>query len=149
MRFFLKKRVFLDYASVTPLDRRVARVMQKYQRKYFANPSALYNEALFAKEKLKEARKKIGEILNAREEEIVFTSGGTEGNNLVLLGVFEKYKRESFTPHIVTSAIEHSSILETVDEIRRRGGEVTVLPVSEGGFVDPKNVSSALKQTLY
>ncbi len=146
MSFFGKKRIFLDYASITPLDKRVKRAMEEYEKRSFANPSALYGEALVAKESLQKSREKVAELLNARESEIIFTSGGTESNNLALLGVFERYKKEGFVPHIITSSIEHSSILETVEEIKKRGGEVTVLSVSPDGLINPKDVFRAIKE---
>ncbi len=146
MLFGRKKRIFLDYASITPLDKRVSRVMRQYEEKSFANPSALYEEALFAKKELESARKSIANILNARSEEVVFTSGGTEGNNLALIGIFEKNRRDGFIPHMITSSIEHSSILECVREIERRGGEVTILPVSTEGIVDPNDVRHSIKE---
>lgn len=112
----------------------------------FANPSALYNEALEAKSKLGDARGKIAQILGCQKSEIIFTSGGTEGNNLALLGIFEAHKTKNFTPHIITTAIEHSSILEVCKEIERRGGEVTYLPVDEEGIVKVKDIRDAFKE---
>ncbi len=140
-----KKRIFLDFASTTPVDRGVARVMQESQES-FANPSALYSEAILVKEKIKEAKEKISNILNCQKEEIIFTSGGTEGNNLVILGVFERYKTKDFTPHFVTTVIEHPAILEVCDEIERRGGEVTRVLVGESGVVNPKDIELAIKK---
>ena len=147
MSFFSKKprRIFLDYASITPISPEVIREMHKYEN-IFANPSALYDEALEAKELVKESREKIGNILNARKEEIIFTSSGTEGNNLALLGVFEAHQSENFKPHFIVTNIEHPSILEVCSEIERRGGEVTYIPVSEEGMVDPKIVSEVIKE---
>jgi cysteine desulfurase len=139
------KRVFLDYASTTPIDRKVLKAMEKYNKDIFANPSALYGEALLAKEKLNESRQKIADILNCRKSEIVFTSGGTESNNLAILGIFEAFKKPGFTPHIIVSVIEHSSILEACKEVEKRGGEVTYLPVSGEGLVSAKDVKVLLK----
>ncbi len=146
---FLKKRIFLDYASATPVDKAVKKIMQKYQSDVFANPSALYKEALEAKEAVSFAREKIAKILNCRKEEIIFTSGGTEGNNLALLGIFEKHKTKDFTPHIITTEIEHPAILLVCKEIERRGGKVTKISVSEEGRVNPKDVFKAMtKETV-
>ncbi|MBA3732818.1 cysteine desulfurase [Patescibacteria group bacterium] len=140
------KRIFLDYASTTPIDEQVLKVMKESTSGgNFANPSALYSEALVVKEKIKEAREKIANILNCQKSEIIFTSGGTEGNNLALLGVFEACKRDDFIPHIVTTVIEHPAILEICKEIERRGGEVTYVPVSEEGIVSEKDIIKAIK----
>lgn len=143
-----KKRIYLDYASMTPVDPVVIKKMREYEGKNFANPSALYNEALKAKAALNESREKIANILNTQKKSIVFTSGGTEGNNLAILGVFEALggRASKLKPHIITTAIEHSSILEVCDEIERRGGEVTRLPVSKDGVVSPKAVKEAIKE---
>ncbi len=135
----------MDYASITPADRRVLRAMEKYSSADFANPSALYKEGLLAKDILNESREKISGILNCRKDEVVFTKSGTEANNLALLGVFEHYRTKNFTPHFVTTVIEHSSILEVCKEIERRGGEVTYIPVSEDGIVNLKDIISAVK----
>ncbi len=146
--FNFKKRIFLDYASSTPLAREVLEAMRPWMNgdsDSFANPSALYAEARAAKEAVGEARKKIADMLSAQEKEIIFTSGGTEGNNIALLGVFEAARRKDFVPHIITTVIEHSSILETCKEIERQGGEVTYLPVSEDGLVSARDVREALR----
>ncbi len=145
MSFFRKNRVFLDYASTTPIDRAVLGEMQKYQSDTFANPSALYSEALLAKEKLNQARGRIADLINAQEKEVFFTSGGTESNNLALLGVFDAHKKEAFVPHIITTDVEHPAILEVCREIERRGGEVTYVGVSEEGILNPKDVRDALR----
>ena len=135
----------MDYASTTPIDTEVSKVMRVLEKKSFANPSALYSEALFAKSKMKEARSNIAGILSCQVEEIVFTSGGTESNNLALLGVFEKHKTRDFVPHIVTTNIEHPAILEVCEEIKRQGGEVTIVPVGDDGIVSAQDIASALK----
>ncbi len=158
MKFFKKKRIFLDYASITPVDKRVKKEIDRVERLCFANPSALYTEALVAKDIVSKSREKIASLINAQKSEIVFTSGGTEGNNLALLGVFEAfgssapkslYKSDLYSnskSHIITTNIEHPAILEVCKEIERRGGEVTYLPVSSEGLVNPKDVRDAIKE---
>lgn len=138
-------RIFLDYASSTPIAGKVLEAMKPWQEDNFSNPSALYNEALQAKEAVNSAREKIARVLNAQKNEIIFTSGGTEGNNLALLGLFQKYKTENFTPHIITCQTEHSSILEVCKEIERRGGEVTYLPVSPDGLISVKDIEESIR----
>jgi cysteine desulfurase len=131
---FKPKRVFLDYAGSTPVDSSVAKEIQRLQNK-FANPSGLYKESVEAKELLENFRVRVAKVLNVTKNEIIFTSGATEANNLALLGVFEANKKDNFVPHFITSSIEHSSTLEVCKEIEKRGGEVTVLPVSVDGLV--------------
>lgn len=137
-------RVFFDYASTTPIRPEVAKKMQEYDANNFANPSALYTEALRAKDLLTESREEIAEILNTQKKSIVFTSGGTEGNNLALLGIFEANKTKDFTPHFITTNIEHPAILEVCSEIERRGGKVTTVSVDEDGIINPKDIREAL-----
>lgn len=136
----------MDYASVTLVAPEVLDCMEKTARKNFANPSALYCEGRLAKEKMSEARGKIAESIGARTSEIFFTSGGTESDNLAILGVFNEAKRNRIeTPHIITSKIEHPAVLEACHEVERCGGEVTYLPVSEDGLVAVADVAGAIK----
>lgn len=141
-----KTTIFLDYASTTPILKEVAAEMDAYAKVSNFNPSALYSDALSAKEALSSARKNIANLIGAQKDDIVFTSGGTESNNLALLGVFEAHKKENFIPHFISSVVEHPAILEVLKEIEKRGGEVTLLPVDENGFVSPKNIKEALRE---
>lgn len=140
-----KKRIFLDYASITPVDKKVVAKMELVQKATFANPSALYGEALLAKDFLSEARENIAQRIHAQKNEIVFTSGGTESNNLALLGVFEKHKTKKFIPHFITTTTEHPAILEVFKEIERRGGEVTILSVGEDGIISLGDLRESIK----
>ncbi|HRH26994.1 MAG TPA: cysteine desulfurase family protein [Parcubacteria group bacterium] len=144
LNFFKPKRVFLDYAGSTPVDSSVAKEIQRLQNK-FANPSGLYKESVEAKELLENFRVRVAKVLNVTKNEIIFTSGATEANNLALLGVFEANKKDNFVPHFITSSIEHSSTLEVCKEIEKRGGEVTVLPVSVDGLVSADSIKNVLK----
>jgi cysteine desulfurase len=143
------KRIFLDYASTTPLDKKVEKAMQQFVAKNFGNPSALYKEGVEAKLAVKESREKISKLLNVRTEEIIFTASGTEADNLALIGLFNYYKKDFISkgcvPHIVTSVIEHSGILETCKYIEREGGEVSYVEVEENGIVDPNKIKALLK----
>lgn len=143
--FFSKKRIFLDYAGGTPVLSSVLDEMHKHE-KYFANPSGLYAESIFVKEKIKEFRGEIANYLNIQKNEIVFVSGGTEANNLAILGTFLKFKTDTFVPHIVTIATEHSSVLEVCKEIQKRGGEITVLPVLSDGRVSLELLEKSIKE---
>lgn len=135
----------MDYASITPVAREVAEAMRQYESGSFANPSALYAEAIAGKEAAQNARGKIARILNVRKNEIIFTASGTESNNLALLGVFKACRTKDFIPHIIVSEIEHPSILEICEEIKRLGGEVTYVLVSEEGIVNLKDIRTALR----
>ncbi|MHB1316862.1 MAG: cysteine desulfurase family protein [Minisyncoccota bacterium] len=148
-KIFKKKnrRVFLDYASATPIRREVRSVMRFYADENFTNPSALYIEARKAKESLLLARKDVASVLNTTASQIVFTSGGTEANNIALLGVFEKARINGVSnPHIVSVATEHPAILEVLKEVERRGGEVTYLSTREDGLISAQQVSDVIKE---
>ncbi len=141
------KRIYLDHASTTPVDPKVARAVLPYLKKHFANPASIYREGVEAKKELAKARKEVADVLHAHSDEIIFTGSGTEANNLILLGIFEKAKQAGIVrPHVITLSIEHPSVLEVCYEIERRGGEVSYLPVNESGIVDPKSVRDALKE---
>ena len=127
MNLFGNKRTNLDYASGGE------------------NPSAIYREGVEAKNKLENARTKIARILGVQTKDIVFTSGGTESNNLALLGVFEACRPATLTPHFIISSLEHSAITECAKEIIRRGGEVTVVSADEQGRINPQDVLKNIK----
>jgi cysteine desulfurase len=143
------KRIFLDYASTTPLDSGVLKAMLPYLQRDFGNPSAIYTEGLIAKQAVMESRKKIATVLNVKPEEVIFTASGTEADNLAIRGVFDAWKKEfnlaGQAPHIITTTIEHPGILEVCNYIEKEGGEVTYVPVEENGIVDPHKIKAALK----
>ncbi len=139
-------RIFLDYASITPVDAEVNKAMEEAREASFANPSALYTEARKAKELLVSSRQKVADVLGCLKNEIVFTASGTESNNIALLGVWSAFSEHGFVPHIITSEIEHPAILEVCREIEMKGGEVTYLPVSKEGLVSAKSVREAIKE---
>jgi cysteine desulfurase len=137
------RRIYLDTAAATPLDKRVVKAMQPWWQKQFGNPSSIHAEGEVARKALEQSRKNLANFLSAHPDEIIFTSGGTEGNNLVLNGVVAMSPRKD--KHIIVSAIEHSSILATVKALERWGVAVTVLPVSSGGLVEAKTLADALR----
>lgn len=140
-----EKRIFLDHASTTPVDERVFSAMKPFFSKDFANPSALYDEGVRAKNLLSDFRQRISRILKVHPDEIVFTGSGTESVNLAIFGIFESSKKKISRPHIIVSQFEHPAVLESVRKIEKLGGAVTYLPVSKDGFIDPKNLREALK----
>jgi cysteine desulfurase len=142
-----KQRIFLDYASTTPVLPKVRQAMDKYLQADFYNPSAIYQEGVKARNEMNFFRKEAAKILHAREKDIIFTSGGTESNNLALLGVFEFFKNKISKPHIIISGLEHSSIIETAKEIERRGGEISFLSSDEEGRISLEDLKNSLKKT--
>jgi len=138
----LKKRIYLDNAATTPIDKRVLSVMRKISTESYGNPSSLHKEGVEAKKLLSEARHDIAKTIGANPDEIIFTSGGTESNNLAIFGTVREPKKS----HIIASSIEHASVLECVKELEKRGAEVTYLSVSGGGIVSAKDIKKAIKE---
>ena len=144
------KRIYLDYASLTPIDPRVLRESKKYSGMKYANPSSLYAEGVAARKVLAEARKKVADILHALPDEIVFTSGGTEANGLALEGAARAAHRSGFAkPHLIISAIEHSSVMETANMIEKNGVEVTRIPVDTQGVVSVEEIKKAIRPETF
>lgn len=135
-----KKRIYLDYAASTPLDKNVKKEMDAAES-FFGNPSSIHEEGRRAKKIIEESRKKIAEILGAKSGEIIFTSGGTESDNLAIFGVARYFKKG----HIITSKIEHSAVLEPCRQLEKEGFKITYLPVDKNGFVNPEDVKRALR----
>jgi len=136
------RRIYLDHAATTPTHPEVVKAMLPYFTDAFGNPSSIYSYGQEAKGAIEEARKKVADLIGARDEEIVFTSGGTEADNQAIKGV--AYANESRGNHIITSSIEHHAVLETCKFLEKRGFDVTYLPVDESGMVDPGDVQKAI-----
>ncbi len=136
------KRIYLDYAATTPTDPEVIEAMLPYFTDAFGNPSSIYSYGQEAKGAIEEARVKIAHLIGALDEEIVFTSGGTEADNFALKGA--AFTNESRGNHIIISSIEHHAVLETGKFLERRGFEVTYLPVDKYGLVAPDDVKKAI-----
>ncbi len=139
------KSVYLDHSATTPVDPRVAEVMHHAMLHGWGNPSSRYQAGNDAKLLLEHARELVAGQLGAEASEVFFTSGGTEADNLALLGVMDHARRQGSGDHVITSAIEHSAVLKSVDELEKQGFRVTVLPVTSGGFVDPAILEAAIE----
>jgi cysteine desulfurase len=135
-------RIYLDYNASTPIDPRVAAVMRPCLEEAYGNPSSPHWAGRPAREAVERARAQVADLLGAAPDEIVFTSGGSEANNLALKGVFFALKDRG--DHIVTSAVEHPSILEPCRFLEGLGAEVTRLPVDRAGRVDPDDLRRAI-----
>ena len=129
------KPIYLDYAATTPADPAVVQAMIPYFHDAFGNPSAIYSYGQEAKSAIEKARSSVSSLIGARDEEIVFTSGGTEADNFALKGVaFANQKKGN---HIITSAIEHHAVLESCKFLGKMGFKITYLPVDHFGLVNP------------
>jgi cysteine desulfurase len=141
----MHKRIYLDYASVTPIDKSVSKEVLRVSKKYVANPSSIYQEGVRAMEFLGSCRKKVGDVLEVHADEIIFTSGGTESNVLAISGVFLGYKGSGI-PHIISSTIEHPSVRELLSALEKKGEiELSLISPNEEGIVEPAKIKEALK----
>ncbi|MGD0169350.1 MAG: cysteine desulfurase NifS [Smithella sp.] len=138
------KKYYLDNAATTPTDPRVLQAMLPCFSEVYGNPSSLHAFGQTAKHLVEEARKTVASFIEASPEEIIFTSGGTEANNTVIEGI--AHARREKGNHVITSKIEHHSILEPCHFLEKEGFEVTLIPVNEYGLVDPDDVRKAITE---
>ena len=134
--------VYLDYNATTPLAPEVLEVMLPYFREEFGNPSSIHSFGQRAKAALYDARERVASLIGASPNEILFTSGGTEADNLAILGVLEA--AEGGRRHLVTSSVEHHAVLNSMKALAKKGVPVTFLKVDRAGRVDPEDLKSAL-----
>ncbi len=142
------KKIYLDYAATTPLDREVEKAMRPYYFEKFGNPMSLHS---FGRESLKaveKARGLVADFLHCNPQEIIFTSGATESNNLAIRGIIKKYgKNGSKKPHLIISSFEHHCVLNTCQELEKRGLiEVSFVKPEKNGIIDPQRIAKAVKK---
>ncbi len=171
----ITQRIFLDYAAATPIDYKVAKEMEKTQKKFWANPSSLHTEGEITKETLEKARIKIARLLRCRASEIFFTSGGTESLNIAILGVIRNQGQpfgagavqglplafgsqgsplKNFAPkgdplisHIIVSLIEHSAVLEPIKYLlKEKKIEVSFVAPNKKGIISPESIKKEIKE---
>ena len=134
--------VYLDYNATTPVDPEVAEAMLPFLTQRFGNPSSGHPYGVEARAAVEAARRQVASLLGARPEEVVFTSGGTEGSNTVIQGVARLLRGKG--RHVVTSAIEHPAVLEPCALLEEDGWAVTRVGVDGEGRVDPAEVAAAI-----
>ncbi len=138
------RRVYLDNSATTPVDKEVFEAMLPFLTDKFGNASSIHFFGQEARAAIDKARHQVAELINARPNEIVFTSGGTESNNLAIRGLLEANDKHG--KHIITSDIEHSAVKEVCLDLEKRGYEVTYLPVYEDGIVRIEDVKTAVRE---
>lgn len=138
------RKVYLDHAATTPLHPEVLSLMYEFMRDTFGNPSSVHSFGREAKKFIQEARQKVADLIGATPEEIYFTSGGTEADNIAIIGT--AIARRKNGNHIITSAIEHHAVIDTCKYLAKNGFEVTFLPVDKYGMVDPDDVAGAIRK---
>lgn len=134
-------KVYVDNGASTKVDEKVLKAMEPYFTEKYGNASSLHDFGREALEGLEKARDVIAKKINAQSREVIFTSGGTESDNMAVIGVAYLDKGKN---HIITSSIEHPAVLNTCHALEKKGFDVTYLPVDEDGFVDPKDVENAI-----
>jgi cysteine desulfurase len=136
------RRIYLDYNASTPIDPAVAATMCPFLDEHFGNPSSGHWASIGAKDALETARGQVAALLGCQNDEVVFTSGGSEANNLALKGVFFALREKG--DHIITTTIEHPAIIEPCRFLERLGSRVTFLPVDGTGRIDPAALHGAI-----
>ncbi|MCD6147005.1 MAG: cysteine desulfurase NifS [Thermoplasmata archaeon] len=134
-------RVYLDHAATTPVDEKVLEEMLPYFTKKYGNASSLHSFGREARDAIERSRERVAELIGAESEEIIFTAGGTESDNIAIKGIaFRKGKG-----HIITSQIEHPAVMATCQHLEKKGFDVTYLPVDKYGMVSPEDVENAIR----
>jgi cysteine desulfurase len=139
-----RKRIYLDNTATTRTRREVINEMTKYFNKVFANPSSIHQAGLIARGSIEMARERIANVLNCTSEEIIFTGSGSEANNTAIKGVAHKLK--NIGRHIITSPIEHSSIIRTCESLKEEGFEITYIDVDSSGNFNLKHLAESIRK---
>jgi cysteine desulfurase len=136
------RRIYLDNSATTPVDPRVLDAMLPYLTEKFGNPSSIHFFGQEARAAVDKSRHQVAALINSRPNEVVFTSGGTESNNLAIRGLLEANERHG--KHIITSSIEHSAVKNVCEDLEQRDFRVTYLPVYQNGIVRTADISDAI-----
>ncbi|OGF21525.1 cysteine desulfurase NifS [Candidatus Falkowbacteria bacterium RIFOXYB2_FULL_38_15] len=141
------KYIYLDHSATTPINKEVLKAMRPYLGENFGNPSSLHYFGQKARKGVEDAREKIANFLNCKNDEVFFTSGATESNNLAIFGLIKKIRKQNKDRklHIITSVIEHPAVLEVFDQLKKEGIEVSYLPVTKNGLVLEDDLKKAIK----
>lgn len=134
--------IYLDYSATTPANREVVDTFSKVSLDFIGNPNSLHKLGVEAKRLMDASTKQVAELLNVKENEVIFTSGASEANNLAIMGVVEKYYNRG--KHIITTKLEHSSILECINYLEKKGYIIDYVNVKEDGLIDLEHFKSLL-----
>jgi cysteine desulfurase len=138
-------RVYLDYNATTPVEPSVFSAMTPYFAANFGNAGSIHSTGQRARSAVDAARESVAALLGAKPGEIVFTSGGTEADNLAIFGLVGVVPDATSKKHVITTAIEHHAVLNACEELERRGVDVSYVPVNPSGVVDPEDIRRALR----
>jgi cysteine desulfurase len=139
------RRIYMDANATTPLLPEVFDAMRPFWIEQFGNASSIHQQGQHARAAVERAREQVAALLRCRATEIVFTSGGTESDNLALFGVLQPYLLSKEPAHLITSAIEHHAVLHAAEALRDRGIEVTFLPCTPSGLIEPAALEAAMR----
>ncbi len=139
------RKIYLDFASSTPISPKVKKVVLETMDVFY-NPASLYEYGKTSKEILEYSRAKVAKLINARKNEIIFTGSGTESNNLAIFGIAKKIKDKTKNPHIIISAIEHSSVLEPARQLRSEGFDVEEIFPDQNGVISSKEIRKKIRK---
>jgi cysteine desulfurase len=144
-------KIYLDYASATPLNKKVFKMMSLYEKDLFANPTSIHSSGVIARGIIEKSRDIIAKEINAHSDEIIFTGSSTESNALAIIGIINNYKLQASNknkiPHIITTEIEHPAVLMNCRLLEEGGvAEVTYIKVNEKGIVNPNDIKDAIKK---
>ena len=137
------KPVYLDYNATTPLTEDVIEAMRPFLERHFGNPSSTHAFGQITHEAVEKARQRVAGLIKSKPDEIIFTSGGTESNNMAIRGVARANAEKG--NHIITSAVEHPAVTEVCGYLETQGFQITILPVDSFGQVSPEDLAAALK----
>jgi cysteine desulfurase len=138
------ERIYLDHSATTPMDKEVLAEMLPYFTEKFGNPSSIHAYGREVKKAVEEAREKVAKAIGAQTQEIIFTSGGTEADNMAIKGVALANTKKG--KHIITSAVEHHAILDTCKFMKQNGYEITYVPVDKDGLIKVEDIEAAIKE---
>ncbi|MGF7185375.1 cysteine desulfurase [Desulfitispora alkaliphila] len=137
-------RVYLDHSATTPVHPEVTKVVSEYLTEKFGNPSSVHVFGREIKKAIEDARAQVADLIGARPEEIIFTSGGTEADNMAIIGAAMANQKNG--KHIITSGIEHHAVTEPCEYLAKQGFEVTLLPVDKDGLVSLEELKDAVRE---
>ena len=140
----MTRKVYLDHGATTPVRSEVFEAMSPYLQNVYGNPSSIHAFGREGRKAIDDARDKVAEAIGAKPEEIYFTSGGTEADNIAIQGVTKKLRNKG--QHIITSQVEHHAVLDTCEELEKEGFKVTYLPVDEHGMISPESLRNAIRE---
>jgi len=138
-----KKEIYFDHAATTYIDKKVLKIMEPYLKEEYGNPSSLYNKGRVTKRAITDSKKTIASLLHALPENIIFTSGGTESDNLAIFGITKAHQNSG--KHIITTTIEHHAVSEPIEQLKKQGFEITYLKVNKEGIVNVKELVKAIR----